>query len=1127
MMMGVTLFPFAAVVLALLGLAPSDARAAERSVARMGELRAVVSEPDWCGQTVAVRVQATRAEALTEDTRQLQRLAGGVRQILGLECPNLQQLQLTGVANGQIVGRWTHLANGRLRASATSDTVAQQAAQPLALTEPLSRAQIAELQRRLSQLGYRPGPVDGLMGRRTTRAIRAYQAANGLPQTGQPAIALAHMRGATAGGSAVQGGSAATIAGVESAPLNGEEAYPALLRHYIRAHPEAVDDPAFLPYFAGYECRAQGWRGNLNPFELREVKDAARRRLAAMRAELGGGEAMPGARIAFTARLRLADYDFERQSFPILPHGSIEGQIRPGDFCQSVARQEGLRLHDQKAFPSAFRVTLPAGEQALEAAGVAALLGGRLAMPSGAAEELYASDFPNISVIVTGRVEGVTRATQGHSLVQLRPLKAEVRTPGNPQYSRQLAVLGADALTLPEPQSAGDDAPVVADSLQGADLTGSALLVSALHESPALLDDPRTAARYAYWDGERGCIPEANLRGKANAEFERQRLLEAAPQRAASKLAEASVHNRFHATSEGELQEYDTERGAFGLRIRLSSGRPDDATERFRFSVTDRARIPDCVTRDGPDLPRFNSVEIRDEGLLAAVPKAAGPAEQLVKANPERQVSIQLELRLVGFERAYGKIQGARMELLRGRVFDAVSGELLKEVTLEQVNAARPASSLWEDYAELDYRALFLHLVRGRPALAERSDYVDAYMRVEACNRVRDAEGNPITMARLQQEFRTQLAEAVEMTGRRYVRVAFPNEVLGQYDMDAERFPFTSRRGDISFYRQVHSYQLNRYCRPGDDSEVPQAFSLALDGMEPLIEAGLPMESKTAETFLERFNGRKDGRERQVTIEVLASLGTPPAPGAEQASESTAMPATVHAMRVLDRKDDSVLFQAGELPGEDGTEVVEAEAQALPPGAAPTEVSAVDLDASPERESLALVGVSLGMEAEQARQALTERFSSEAISWPDEQTIAAEEGNCLYHGITDPRLAEEVGAACAKAEFNEDGLVRHVYVRNVVEGEQTAALEELLVSRFGSPGDRVKDAETETLILAWGDPLAAPPEVFGRSVSAGQSLLTLEGRISEAHGLTLVALRLDAPPPESAAPEAEVPEIRF
>ena len=43
---------------------------------------------------------------------------------------------------------------------------------------------IASLQRRLVSLGYGPGPADGILGKRTRAAIRAFQKSNGLPVTG-------------------------------------------------------------------------------------------------------------------------------------------------------------------------------------------------------------------------------------------------------------------------------------------------------------------------------------------------------------------------------------------------------------------------------------------------------------------------------------------------------------------------------------------------------------------------------------------------------------------------------------------------------------------------------------------------------------------------------------------------------------------------------------------------------------------------------------------------------------------------------------------------------------------------------------------------------------------------------
>lgn len=41
-----------------------------------------------------------------------------------------------------------------------------------------------DIQRRLTELGYNPGPIDGIVGARTTAAVRAFQKANGLVADG-------------------------------------------------------------------------------------------------------------------------------------------------------------------------------------------------------------------------------------------------------------------------------------------------------------------------------------------------------------------------------------------------------------------------------------------------------------------------------------------------------------------------------------------------------------------------------------------------------------------------------------------------------------------------------------------------------------------------------------------------------------------------------------------------------------------------------------------------------------------------------------------------------------------------------------------------------------------------------
>lgn len=61
---------------------------------------------------------------------------------------------------------------------------------------PVYRSDLVyETQIELTRLGYNPGPVDGIYGRRTGEALATYQDDYGLPVTGEPSPALLdHMR---------------------------------------------------------------------------------------------------------------------------------------------------------------------------------------------------------------------------------------------------------------------------------------------------------------------------------------------------------------------------------------------------------------------------------------------------------------------------------------------------------------------------------------------------------------------------------------------------------------------------------------------------------------------------------------------------------------------------------------------------------------------------------------------------------------------------------------------------------------------------------------------------------------------------------------------------------------------
>ncbi len=49
----------------------------------------------------------------------------------------------------------------------------------------LRQPAIRQAQARLKAVGFDPGPIDGVMGKPTQRALQAYQNANGLPVTGK------------------------------------------------------------------------------------------------------------------------------------------------------------------------------------------------------------------------------------------------------------------------------------------------------------------------------------------------------------------------------------------------------------------------------------------------------------------------------------------------------------------------------------------------------------------------------------------------------------------------------------------------------------------------------------------------------------------------------------------------------------------------------------------------------------------------------------------------------------------------------------------------------------------------------------------------------------------------------
>jgi hypothetical protein len=87
----------------------------------------------------------------------------------------------------QMAADW-RLAHPQTQGAVPGETSADaMAADAAVASEPYS---LAAVQRLLSALGYRPGPIDGFMGARTASAIRAFEIDRALPPTGQSSPAL-------------------------------------------------------------------------------------------------------------------------------------------------------------------------------------------------------------------------------------------------------------------------------------------------------------------------------------------------------------------------------------------------------------------------------------------------------------------------------------------------------------------------------------------------------------------------------------------------------------------------------------------------------------------------------------------------------------------------------------------------------------------------------------------------------------------------------------------------------------------------------------------------------------------------------------------------------------------------
>jgi len=99
----------------------------------------------------------------------------------------IAQGALLGAAGGAIVG----LATGSNQMNLGKPFWRKDASRSLYKPASQQYGYVSQIQSKLAAKGYNPGPADGVAGRKTRGAIRAYQRDNGLLVNGQPSSQLA------------------------------------------------------------------------------------------------------------------------------------------------------------------------------------------------------------------------------------------------------------------------------------------------------------------------------------------------------------------------------------------------------------------------------------------------------------------------------------------------------------------------------------------------------------------------------------------------------------------------------------------------------------------------------------------------------------------------------------------------------------------------------------------------------------------------------------------------------------------------------------------------------------------------------------------------------------------------
>ncbi len=715
---------------------------------------------------------------------------------------------------------------------------------------------VSEIQTHLTSLGHPVGSIDGQLGPNTVNAIAAFQLQAGLQQDGEPRPSTMQalrnqLQTLQAGGILPQSGPTGQV-GVQAAPsidlpayqtappVTGSTEYEHLLLRFVQANPNLIENEEFINGFANRGCTPELQEAKKNEITRFQYLQQAKSRIpqyAVQAAALPPGPVT----IRLESLISIAQYDFERQGFPI--QGVNDSEIRHDENCDVFA--------PRTAYPRSFAFSDLEGAPFDNARFATALA--LLPMSQAEAQVFLSDGSRSVKLQVS---YGVGKQAPNPDSTSKQNFKRRIRS----VITKILAVdaKSGEVLHSFDPVLLAPEAPSAPLSATVSEATYDRFFEAHLALHPEVAEDQDFGLQYvSYLPSAQACPAEFDLL-KGN-EFARQQFfsqhwpaMQAQFRQVVSTARPPSENEVLRVRTERTAGTYDFASQTFELRSvgagntvhvgEAFTGFPQQKTRRFCASLANT-------------MPTGYIVNFRNQDTITKLPLQSAQANALDANNPEREIDLVLDFVLEDAVSGAGPRGEATARIVNAAAYDAVSKQLLHQYN--PALFAPPAADPWDRFPAPNYRSLLLALVSQSPNRAQDDSYVERFISTEACEALQNVD--EFAKRNLIASYRPRMvaaAAAESFEPGQIFKLSF-EQPIGAYDFEQSKFPFADSQGNarILIQPEVRCYT---------QGSAPSVFYASVERPFSLLQTGLPMSASEAQNL----SGK-------VKMDVLVTLETP------------------------------------------------------------------------------------------------------------------------------------------------------------------------------------------------------------------------------------------------------------